>query len=112
MTEEEDDSDEDSDEESDGENDEDYDDPETGVPLDDSVCPPSKINNQLLREQVSCLHPVVHLCIVRKYLTYITLCTLPFKSLWSVKLAFDFFLINTFIKQGQIKLFKSDSKNI
>uniref|UniRef100_A0A8C1KAY5 Cilia- and flagella-associated protein 44 n=1 Tax=Cyprinus carpio TaxID=7962 RepID=A0A8C1KAY5_CYPCA len=36
-----DDSDADSDEESDGDNDEDYDDPETGVPLDDSVCPPN-----------------------------------------------------------------------
>ncbi|XP_073677561.1 cilia- and flagella-associated protein 44 [Garra rufa] len=41
ATEEEDDSDEDSDEESDGDNDEDYDDSETGVPLDDSVCPPN-----------------------------------------------------------------------
>ncbi|KAI2652935.1 Cilia- and flagella-associated protein 44 [Labeo rohita] len=41
VTEEEDDSDEDSDEESDGDNDEDYDDSETGVPLDDSVCPPN-----------------------------------------------------------------------
>ncbi|KTG29183.1 hypothetical protein cypCar_00002686 [Cyprinus carpio] len=41
VTEEEDDSDADSDEESDGDNDEDYDDPETGVPLDDSVCPPN-----------------------------------------------------------------------
>lgn len=41
--EEEDDSDEDSDEESDRDNDEDYDDSETG-PLDDSVCPPGKIN--------------------------------------------------------------------
>lgn len=41
--EEEDDSDEDSDEESDRDNDEDYNDSETG-PLDDSVCPPGKIN--------------------------------------------------------------------
>ncbi len=71
VTEEEDDSDEDSEEESDGDNDEDYDDPETGVPLDDSVCPPSKINNQLLREQMSCLHLVVHLCIVHIYYIYI-----------------------------------------
>jgi len=43
VTDDEDDSDEDSDEESDRDNDEDYDDSETGAPLDDSVCPPSKI---------------------------------------------------------------------
>lgn len=41
--EEEEDSDEDSDEESDRD-DEDYEDSEAGAPLDDSVCPPGKIN--------------------------------------------------------------------
>lgn len=56
VTEEEDDSDADSDEESDGDNDEDYDDPETGVPLDDSVCPPSKRASVLFTPCCSPVH--------------------------------------------------------
>ncbi len=60
---------------SDGDNDEDYDDPETGVPLDDSVCPPSKINN-LAPQRTNVLFapccPPVHCAYILYIYIYIT----------------------------------------